>query len=73
MVMETLCWSRWWHCNGSWCSKEKMEGWQRGGGILSLGFLVVWRREGDDNVAHPDWCICVCKDSDTFHHMVGQI
>jgi len=30
-------------------------------------------REEDDNVAHPDWCICVCKDSDTFHHMVGHI
>jgi len=34
-----------------------------GGGILCLGFLVVWRREGDDDVLCPDWCRCMCKDS----------
>jgi len=27
--------------------------------------------EEDDDVAHPDGCICVCKDNDTCHNMVG--
>jgi len=27
----------------------------------------------DDDVARPDWCICVCKDNDTCQHMVGLI